>query len=67
MRTDLRVMAAVRHLALALFVAIAGLVALAQPSFAVIEIDINKGKVEPMPVAIPVLLAIRSSALTLRV
>ncbi len=53
MRTELRVMAVVRHVAMALFVMAAGLVTLAQPAFAVIEIDINKGKVEPMPVAIP--------------
>ncbi len=53
MRTQSRVWAALRHMALALFVAAASLPALAPSAHAVIEIDITKGKVEPMPVAVP--------------
>ncbi len=44
---------AVRYLALALIVAAAGFLAPAEPARALIEIDITKGQVDPMPVAIP--------------
>ena len=45
--------AALRHMTLALFVAAASVLTLAPSAHAVIEIDITKGQVEPMPVAIP--------------
>ena len=44
---------AMRQLVLALIVAAAGFLAPAEPARALIEIDITKGQVDPMPVAIP--------------
>ena len=42
-----------RALAVLLVVLTGGLTATVQPAHALIEIDVNRGNVEPMPIAIP--------------